>query len=82
MFKLKETEFDKISHELLSKIYPMEELQNYYYLGVAETLKTLSQVVNGYNKHLSIDELNYLINHFASQNEKIKEYYGRLKSNA
>jgi hypothetical protein len=80
MFNNRQSEFDKISHEILNQIYPMEALQNYYCFGVAEILKELSKTINGFKRNITKEEFNMIIEHIVNQHEKVKEYYERLNT--
>lgn len=75
----KETEMDKISHELLNEIYPMDSLQKFYWLGMAETLNALNKIAEKYDKPITPDEFKYLISNYVNSHEMIKEFYNRLQ---
>lgn len=81
MYKFfKEKEIDKIGKEILNEIYPMEGLNSYFYLGAASVLDSLDKLVSDYDENsLSKDDLVYIINHYLKENEKIKDYFNRLK---
>jgi hypothetical protein len=79
-----DTEFDKISMELLNKVYPIEALQSYYKFGVAQTLSTLTDIANQYingkcNAELDAYDLKKLIIELMHGEKEIKEYYERLR---
>jgi hypothetical protein len=80
----KENEFDKISMELLNKIYPTEALNSYFLLGVAQTLHAFTDIANryingGYGEHLDAADLKKLIGEYISGNKEVKEMYERLR---
>jgi hypothetical protein len=81
---IRENEFDRISYELLNKIYPTEALNSYFNLGIAQTLHAFTDISNryingGYGDQLDANDLKKLIREYISGNKEVKEMYERLR---
>jgi hypothetical protein len=81
---IRETEFDRISSELMNKIYPIEALNSFYMLGAAQTLHAFTDIANryingGYGDQLDADDLKKLIKEYIAANEEVKGMYERLR---
>lgn len=80
----KQSELDKISKDIIDEIYPVKALENYFLLGYAECLSSLTdaanQCINGkYADKLDAHELKLIINEIAYSSEILKDYYLRLR---
>jgi hypothetical protein len=81
---IRENEFDRISFEILNKIYPTEALNSYFLLGAAQTLHAFTDIANryingGYGDKLDATDLKKLIGEYMSGNKEVKEMYDRLR---
>ncbi|WP_226035717.1 hypothetical protein [Aquibacillus saliphilus] len=81
----KESESDKISQEIVSKIYPVEPLERYYKFGVASTLSNIEDYANTYinGKYadkLDAHDLKKIIFGIIHQDQDVKEMFGRLRN--
>jgi hypothetical protein len=75
----KETEAEKIRKELLNEILPVNTLQNYYCLGMADLLNTMYKFINNHNKQITPEEFKHIISLHVNSDERIAEYYNRLQ---
>lgn len=72
-------ERDKIAQEILSRIYPMEELNNYYNLGAATMFYTLKSYFEDPPKEeFTAKELVDLFNRSIEDQKEIYDLYVRL----
>jgi hypothetical protein len=79
----KDTEFDKISYELLEKIYPTKALNSYYCLGMAETLSAFTTFMDKYinkdGQKFDAETMMNMISEYVKQNQEVAGYYERLQ---
>ncbi|MGG3890241.1 hypothetical protein [Metabacillus fastidiosus] len=82
--KFKESPLEKINKEILNQFLLTEAINNCYKLGSAHTLSELTNYIdncieNGSEDEINIHEVRKMIVDFAATDEKLNEYYKRLK---
>lgn len=81
--KFEEKEIDKISYELLEKIYPTQALNSYYNLGMAEILSCLmtfvDYTIDNNPEKLNAKNMKALIMRHVNQSVEVAEFYERLQ---
>jgi len=83
----KELESEKINKEIMNKVYPVDAFEEYFLYGVASMLSHLEDTANiyidgGNADKLDAYDLKKLINENAVGNEKLKEFFYRLRKDS
>lgn len=79
MRRFNETEFDKITFELLEKVYPTQALRSYYNLGMAEILSIFTSFIDKEPEKINAKNMKDLILHYSNEVPEVAEFYERLK---